>query len=224
MKIMRSRYLTLVLSLFVVSGLIVGIPVWAGGQGQIRIEPHAFDPPDPVMVESPATFNITVVEHTAIDPQLLLVTTEACLDGLGVDGVILVSWDWEPYIPAVGLSKLEFTSIDKGWIPPESDGFEKIYQAKSLRSHLGVEDEFIYYSYLDMPVDADKIAEGDSYNVTIIVPSTSPRVLVYAFGVDSKVPPTRPGFVISEFGIGTIAALGSMIVALFLRKRVSIIK
>ncbi len=218
---MRSRYLTLALSLFVVSALIMGIPVLAGGQGQIRIEPHAFDPPDPVIVGSPATFNITVVEQTAIDPQLLLVTTEACLDGLGVGGVISVSWDWEPYIPAFGLSKLEFTPIDKGWIPLESDGFGKIYQAKSLRSHLGVEDEFIYYAYLDMPVDGDEIAEGDSYNVTIAVSSMSPRVLVYAFGVDSKVPPTRPGFVIPEFGVGTIAALGLMAAALFILKRVS---
>lgn len=202
----------------------MGIPVLAGGQGQIRIEPHAFDPPDPVIVESPATFNITVVEQTAYDPQLLLVTTEACLDGLGDGGVISYSWDWEPYVPAFGLSKLDFTSIDKGWVPPEGAGFGKIYQAKSLRSHLGVEDEFIYYVYIDMPVDDDEIAEGDSYNVTISVPSESPRVLVYAFGVDSKVPPTRPGFIIPEFGIGTIAALGSMVAALFLRKRVSIIK
>ena len=221
---MRSRYLMLALSLFMMSALIVGIPVWAGGQGQIRIEPHAFDPPDPVIVGSPATFNITVVEHTARDPQLLLVTTKVCLDGLGEGGLILVSWDWNPYIPAVGLPAGAFTPIDKGWIPPESDGFGKIYQAKSLRSHLGVEDELIYYAYLDMLVDGNEIAEGDSYNVTITVPSTSPRVLVYAFGVDSKVPPTRPGFVIPEFGIGTIAALGSMVVALLLRKRVSIIK
>ncbi len=209
-----------------VSGLLVGIPVLAGGQGQIRIEPHAFDPPDPVIVESPATFNITVVEQTAYNPQLLLVTTEACLDGLGVGGVISYSWDWEPYVPAFGLSKLDFTPIDKGWIPEESDGFGKIYQAKSLRSHLGVEDETIYYAYIDMLEDGpdDEIAEGDSYNVTISVPSTSPRVLVYAFGVDSKVPPTRPGFIIPEFGLGTIAALGSMVAALFLRKRVSVIK
>jgi len=213
-----------------VSALLVGIPVLAGGQGQIRIEPHAFDPPDPVTVESPATFEITVVEHTAYNPQLLLVTTGACLQGLG-GGAIIISWDWMgPYYTPVGLpagafADLDnFTDIDKGWVPPDDAGFEKIYQAKSLRSHLGVEDEVIYYVYIDMPVDDDEIAEGDSYNVTITVSSTSPRVLVYAFGVDSKVPPTRPGFIIPEFGLGTIAALGSMVAALFLRKRASVIK
>ena len=124
---MRSRYLQIALSLFMVSGLLVGIPVLAGGQGQIRIEPHAFDPPDPVIVESPATFNITVVKQTAYNPQLLLVTTEACLDGLGDGGVISYSWDWEPYVPAFGLSILDFTPIDKGWVPPEGAGFGKIY-------------------------------------------------------------------------------------------------
>ena len=221
---MRSRYLILALSLFMVSALLVGTPVLAGGQGQIRIEPHAFDPPDPVTVESPATFEITVVEHTAYNPQLLLVTTGACLDGLG-GGEIIVSWDWMgPYYTPVGLPAGAFTDIDKGWVPPDDAGFGKIYQAKSLRSHLGVEDEFIYYAYVDMPVDDDEIAEGDSYEVTITVPSTSPRVLVYAFGICSKVPPTRPGFIIPEFAIGTIAALGSMVAALFLRKRVSVIK
>ena len=111
---MRSRYLTLVLSLFMVSALLVGIPVLAGGQGQIRIEPHAFDPPDPVIVESPATFEITVVEHTAYNPQLLLVTTEICLEGLGV-GAIEVSWDWlGPYSTPFGFYAGDFESIDKG--------------------------------------------------------------------------------------------------------------
>ena len=56
----------------------------------IRIEPHAFDPPDPVMLSSPATFKISITEHTAYDPHILLVMTKACYEGL--TGNILVTW------------------------------------------------------------------------------------------------------------------------------------
>jgi hypothetical protein len=76
-----------------------------------------------------------------------------------------------------------------------------------------------------MPVDGNQITGEDEYvELTITVPSTSPRVLVYVFGVKSKVPPTKPGFIIPEFAFGTILAVASMMAALLLRGRFSIKK
>ena len=200
--------------------LVLGIPVMGEGKGQIRIEPHAFDPPDPITVTSPATFTITVEEHTAIDPQILLVVSEPCYDGgpAPPDPFITIFREWAPYHPETALTKDDFDWIDKGWVPPEPDGYGKLYQARSLRDHLGVpEDEGIWYAYVDMCVE--EIKEGDSYEITVTVYSSSVRCLVYAFGVESKVPPTRPGFIIPEFTFGTVTALVSMISALFLIKR-----
>jgi hypothetical protein len=198
--------------------------VLAGEPGWIRIEPHAFDPPDPITVKSPATFYVTVIDHkTIVNPQLLLVTSKACLNGLS-DG-ITISWDWDPYVPTVELIKDDFNEVDPKaepkWIPPEGDGFGKVYEADSLASHLESGEDTIWYCYVDMPVDGNQITDEDEYVLTITVPSTSPRVLVYVFGVESKVPPTRPGFIIPEFAFGTILAVASMIAALLLRGRFS---
>ena len=106
-------------------------------------------------------------------------------------------------------------------VPDSGDGFGKIYQAKSLQDHLGVpEDEGIYYAYGPMPVS--NIEEGDIYEVTITVDSSAPRALVYVFGCGSKVPPTRPGFIIPEIPLGTVATLLTMMAALILRNKVSV--
>ena len=198
--------------------MIFTVSVEAGGQGQIRIEPHAFDPPDPVILNTPAIFTITVVEHTANNPKILLVISEDCYNGLGM---ITVDWNWDPYLASLGFTKSSFTWIDKGWVPDSGDGFGKLYQAKSLKDHLGVpEDEGIYFAYGPMPPSA--IEKGDIFEVTITVDSSAPRALVYVFGCDSKVPPTRPGFIIPEIPLGTIATLLAMISALYLRNKVSI--
>lgn len=213
-----KKYSVFLLLLAIALSMTFMVSVKAGGQGQIRIEPHAFDPPDPVILNTPATFTITVVEHTAYCPQILLVISEDCYDGLGI---ITVDWNWDPYLASLGFTQGSFTWIDKGWVPDSGDGFGKIYQAKSLKDHLGVpEDEGIWYAYGPMPVS--DIEEGDSYEVTITVDSSDPRALVYVFGCHSKVPPTRPGFIIPEIPLGTIATILAMMSALLLRNRVAI--
>jgi len=109
------------------------------------------------------------------------------------------------------------------WIPPEVNIFGKIYEASSLASHLDSGEDTIWYCYIDIPVNDDKIFDTDEYvKLTVTVPSTSPRVLVYVFGDESKVPNSRPGFVIPEFALGTIMAVASMMAALSLRKKISL--
>ena len=222
-----KKQLSLSLLIILLGSAALVVPAIAGGKGWIRIEPHAFDPPDPVILESPATFyvNLTSANKEVVDPQLLLITSKACLDGLS--GPITVSWNWEPYVPPVGVSP--FTEVDPKaggadkWIPLEADGYGKIYEADSLASHLESGEDTIWYAYVDMPVDGNKIEGTDLYEFVLTVPSSAPRVLVYVFGEDAKVPPTRPGFVIPEIAFGSIAVLALMMAALFLRGRVQII-
>lgn len=196
----------LTLSLTILS-LVLGVRVIGGKkQGQIIIEPHAFDPPDPVTVTSPATFYITVKEHTAKNPQILFVMSEECYDE-GINPIITISREWDPYCPDGALKKDAFTWIEDGGVPGGIWG--DIYQAKSLRDHLGVPEEKgvgIWYAYVDMCVDEIK-EENPPYEITVTVNSPSPRVLVYVFGEESKVPPTRPGFIIPEFTFGTVMSI-----------------
>ena len=228
---MRLKHLKSYLFAIILLSIFAGIPVFAGGQGSIRIEPHAFDPPDPVTLSSPASFNVTVNKNKiAYNPQLLLVTSNKCLEDLS--GPITVSWDWimDPYYTPIGLDKDSFIEVDPKsnspqvkWIPPEVNIFGNIYEASSLASHLDSGEDTIWYCYIDMPVNDDKIIDTDEYvKLTVTVPSTSPRVLVYVFGDESKVPNSRPGFVIPEFALGTIMAVASMMAALSLRKKISL--
>lgn len=227
---MKYKRLMIFVMILITSSVLLGNPVMAGKQGQIRIEPHAFDPPDPVILPSPATFTLSVVEHTAHKPYILLVISEDCYEALGGEKVT-ISWDWAAYCPPVSIEV--WTWIKDGWVPPKDD-FGKVYQAKSLRSHLfGMveedipDDEGIWYAYIKLGDPCDiigEIEEGDEYTFTVTVPGTSPRCLVYAFGCDSKVPPTRPGFIVPEYTLGTIMAVVSMMAALMLRGKVSYIK
>jgi hypothetical protein len=227
---LRLKHLRSSLFAIILLSIFAGIPVFAGGQGSIRIEPHAFDPPDPVTLSSPASFNVTVNKNKiAYNPQLLLVTSYKCLEDLS--GPITVSWDWiGPYYTSIGLDKSSFIEVDpksnspqNKWIPPEINIFGKIYEASSLASHLDSGENTIWYCYLDMPVNDDKIIDTDEYvKLTVTVPSNSPRLLVYVFGDKSKVPNSRPGFVIPEVALGTIMAVASMMAALSLRKKMSL--
>ena len=188
--------------------------------------------PDPVILSSPATFTLSVVEHTAYDPHILLVISEDCYDALGGEDVT-ISWKWNAYCPPSAIKEEDWEHIKNGWVPPIGAGFGKIYQAKSLRDHLfGMveedipEDEGIYYTYIplgDSCIPVTSIEKGEEYEFTVTVPG-SPRCLVYAFGSNSKVPPTRPGFIIPEYTLGTVMAVVAMMAALMLRGKVSYIK
>jgi len=171
----------------------------------IRIEPHALDPPNPIMLESPATFNISVTEHTAYNPQILLVMTEACK--LGLTGNVLVEWNGA----STSFSAAAFVKADTSFIPPSTTGAD--YQVSSLKDHIGVpHSEDIYYAYgsfLSGPITET------NQTFTVSLTSTATRMLVYAIGktdqsgeFDNSVPNTRPGFVVPEPG-SLILALAS---------------
>jgi hypothetical protein len=64
-------------------------PVFA--QGLIRIQPHSSYYGEPIMLSSPATFNVTVQSgDDATDPHIFLVMTKSCYDGLEDD--VTVNW------------------------------------------------------------------------------------------------------------------------------------
>jgi hypothetical protein len=164
----------------------------------ILIEPHAFDPPDPVVLTSPATFNITVASGTGYDPQIFLVMTEACYNGLTDD--VKVEWPGPPS-GFINFSTADFTAVNSGFIPPSTPSAN--YQVSSLQSHLGVPNtEDIYYAL--GPFLAGPLTQTNQ-TFTVTLPSTTPRMLVYAIAksaagadYDSRVPNSRPGFVIPE--------------------------
>jgi hypothetical protein len=170
-----------------------------GGTGEIRIEPHGSYYPLPIMLASPATFNVSVTAHTAYHPNILLVMTNASYQGL--IGDVVVEW--------VGGSSSfpssSFTAVDNGYVPPSGTTPGVRYQVSGLKNHIGVNgtaDDTLWYAYgpfLSGPITTTP----QTFNVTL--PSTHARMLVYAIGkskcsglFDMRVPPTRAGFVVPD--------------------------
>jgi hypothetical protein len=176
-------------------------PVYA--LGTIRIQPA-----NPTMISSPATFNVSVTEHPADDPHIILVMTKACYNGL--TGSVQITWSGG----STSFSAADFTSAKTGKVPPSTPGAD--YTVASLQDHLGVpHSEDVYYAlgpFLAGPITQTK----QTFVVTL--PSTAPRMLVYAIGksstcFDNKVPTTIPGFVVPELGpillaLASFSALG----------------
>lgn len=95
--------------------------------------------------------------------------------------------------------------MDSGYIPPSGTTQVVRYQVSALKEHIGVNDtadDTLWYAYgpfLSGPITQTP----QTFNVTL--PSTHPRMLVYAIGksrcsqiFDMRVPPTRPGFLIPD--------------------------
>lgn len=182
-------------------------PVYA--LGTIRI-----DPSNPTMVSSPATFNISVTEHTASDPHILLVMTKACFDGL--TGSVQVTWTGG----SISFSAADFTAVTTGKVPPSTPDAD--YTVASLQDHLGVShSEDVYYAF--GPFLAAPITETEQTFV-VTLPSTTPKMLVYAIGkssteFDNFVPPTIPGFVVPEPAPILITLASFSALGLFLLRR-----
>ena len=171
--------------------------------GTIRIEPS-----NPTMVSSPATFNISVTEHQADDPEIFLVMTKACYDGL--TGTVLVTWTGG----STSFTAANFTAANTGKAPPSTPQAD--YTVASLQDHLGVShSENIYYA-LGLFLAGPITQTPQTFIVTL--PSTAPKMLVYAIGkssteYDNRVPNTIPGFVVPEplpigITLASFAALG----------------
>jgi len=203
------------------------VPSVKAGTGNIRI-----DPTWPVMLESPATFEIWVEGGAAEsnDPNILLVMTEACWDGL--TGNVEVSWSGG----SVSFMKGDFTpvQVNSDKVPPSGTTEGACYTVASLKDHLdeGLSvplsaDDTIYWAMSDF-LGVDPLT-GEKQTFTVTLPSTAPRMLVYALGksdpagdFDMKVPPTRPGFMVPELGtmLLVIASFSAFAIYAIARRKV----
>lgn len=191
--------------------------------GTIRLGPNVW----PVSVASPAYFEVWVegAGDPTYDPQVLLVMTEDCWNGLAGD--VVVNWTGG----LVSFNKMtNFTGVtsNSANVPPSGTTSGARYTVASLKDHLSYglnppisSTETIYWAmgaFLSGPIT------GIPQNFTVTLSSTEPRMLVYVLGktegadlLDNfirKVPPTNPGFVVPEVPLGTIAVFLAMIGAL----------
>ena len=188
----------------------------AAGTGNIRISPAL-----PVMVSSPATFEIWLEgasQPPANDPHILLAMTEECFTNLIDD--VQVTWTGGFRNFSAG----DFTAANTGFVPTSGAEEGARYTVASLQSHLGVDhSEMIYYThgaFLAAPIT------GTNQTFMVTLPSTTPRMLVYALGKSGestlftvKVPPTIPGFIVPEPAVILLSLASFGAFALFAVKR-----
>jgi hypothetical protein len=196
--------------------------------GTIRLGPDVW----PIMVASPADFEIWVEGggDPTTHPHVLLVMTEDCWNGL--TGDVVVSWSGG----SVSFNKItNFTGVtdNSAHVPPSGTTQGARYTVASLKDHLSYglgepisPTETIYWAiaaFLSGPIT------GTPQTFTVALPSTAPRMLVYALGktegsdtLDNflrKVPPTNPGFVVPEPGPILLALASFSAFALYAVKR-----
>ncbi len=222
-----------VLVLFAVIAISPSAQAQTGG---LRITPHGSYYPLPVMLQSPATFYITAIDHlTVFSPNILLVMTNASYQGLMAD--VTVEWDGS----STSFQKASFTAVsdNSASVPPSGTTSGGRYTVASLKDHIGVSgeaDDTLWYAYgpfLSRPVDQDP------QEFTVTLSSTHARMLVYAIGktyssasfgtfnvaccyFDTKVPPTMPGFVVPDLApvLMALASFGAFgVYALKRRKK-----
>lgn len=204
-----KKYLVLLMVLSLVT-----IPcVMANGAASPRISPQW-----PVMVESPYTFDVWAQTGDVYDVQVLLVVTQECYDGMPSSGDVVT-------VDGSGVTKAAFTGVtlNSADVPPTAGA---PYKAASLKDHLdyglavplGASDT-IYWAL--SPVVFDPLT-ATHQDLTVTLDSTDPRMLVYLMGntedgsglLDTRTPPTNPGFMIPEVAIGTIMTVAAMFTAL----------
>ena len=205
--------------------LATGTFAYAGNAtGTIKLGPEVW----PVMVPSPADFEIWVegAGDPTYHPHVLLVMTEDCWNGL--TGDVVVSWSGG----SVSFNKVtNFTGAtdNSAHVPPSGTTEGARYTVASLKDHLSYglgepisPTETIYWAmaaFLSGPIT------GTPQTFTVTLPSTAPRMLVYALGKTEgsdvfdnfirKVPPTSPGFVIPELGTILLALASFSALALY---------
>ena len=164
---------------------------FATGQGLVRI-----DPANPIMQTSPAVFSAYVVSGPdANDAHIFLVMTDECHDGLTDD--VTVSWSGG----SVTITTWNEETLNSVKVPPNTENGIG-YTVASLKDHLGTSDP-IWWAFVEI-LDGGPITQTPQ-DVTVDLPSTAPRMLVYALGItgegtvfNTRVPPTIPGFVVPE--------------------------
>jgi len=213
-KIVRTKklwfILCLILALYTISC------VNAGGVGTIRIDP-AF----PIMLSSPAEFEIWVQPSAdpTNEPHIFLVMTESCFNGLSDTIPLTVTWTGAGSPLTIAKGEWNGPETDNGKKLPDSVPIEDGvgYTVASLKDHLGTTGP-IYWAFESF-LDGALTQTHKQFNVTL--PSSNPRMLVYALGktenpggtlFNNRVPPTKPGFIVPE--PATIAAVSTSLIAL----------
>lgn len=223
---------------------IATTPVLAQGKGTIRIEPHSSYYPFPIMLESPATFNISVMQNTepTCQPHLLLIITNDTYHQL-VDGSITVTVNW---------TATDLVTINVGdWNGPETDNSKDIpdnaplesgigYNVATLQDHINTTGP-IYWNFTSFLGDGAYLTQTPQ-EFTVTVPAPNPRMLVYALGkigqynnpggiicpgsaapFNNRVPPTKPGLVIPELATILLATASFGALALYAIRRKKIL-
>jgi hypothetical protein len=224
----------IILTLLAVALFASPMAVNATGVGSLRITPHGSYYPLPVMLKSPATFNITATDHsTGYDPIILLVMTDECYKGLTGEVTVQYSGGWRNFTK----SDFKSISLNSAYIPTTGVENGAKYHVSSLKDHLGVTgaDTKIWYAYGEF---LSKPVTQKPQWFTITLSSTNTRMLVYALAkshadvslryhsfcvcenkYDMRVPPTQPGFVVPDAAplLMALASFGAL--GLFLVKR-----
>jgi hypothetical protein len=189
------------ISIAVVALLAIASPVFA--QGLIRLTPHGSYYGQPIMLSSPATFSVYIQSGlNAADPHIFLVMTESSYKGL--TGNVKVNWT---ITDSVTITTWHKETVNSKKVPPDTTSGVG-YTVASLRDHLNT-TEPIYWAF--EPFLSGPITKTPTM-FTVTLPSTAPRMLVYALGksycvgsiaacqplFNNRVPPTQPGFVVPE--------------------------
>jgi hypothetical protein len=198
--------------------------------GELSITPNGSYYPLPIMLSSPATFNITSKNSTvALFPNIVLVMTKASYDGL--TGQVTVNWTGTSgqYNQSI-FPKTSFWAASTGYIPDQTvTSFDSgRYEVSKLKQHLGVnntQDDLLYYNF--GPFLGGSAIGQTPRTFTVTLPSTHARMLVLAVarsGVctpffNMRVPPFKPGFVVPESAPMFLATASFAAVALYVAKR-----
>ena len=197
-----------ILSLLAITVVLATVSFAFAGNatGTIRLGPDIW----PVMVASPAVFDIWVegAGDPTNQPHVLLVMTEDCWNGL--TGDVVVNWTGD----SVSFNKMtNFTGVtdNSAKVPPSGTTEGACYTVASLKDHLSYAlsvplsaTDTIYWAMKPFLGGGPLTDTHQSFTITFT--SSDPRMLVYALGettmsegkFDTKVPPTKPGFIVPE--------------------------
>jgi hypothetical protein len=207
-----KKYLLLLMALVLIS--IPGVMAQAASP---RISPMW-----PVMVESSYSFDVWAQNADVYDCKVLFVVTQECYDAMPLAPTTAVTAN------AATLTKDDFTSasLNSDKIPPASING---YTVASLKDHidegltvpLGANDT-IYWALSDVVFDPLTAPNTNPEQLDVTLDSSAPRMLVYLMGnlvdnsgeLDTRTPPTNPGFMVPEITLGSVMAVASMFTAL----------
>jgi len=221
MSISRKSLAMSVLFLLSLVLMLATVPCVAGqeGQGTIRIWP-----PLPTMLSSHATFEINCTAGTTYDPHIFLVMTDSCHEGL--TGDVTVDWTGDGTADLTITSEQwhEETEHTEGIKVPPGTTNGVGYTVASLMDHLET-TEPIWWAFKPFLDGAPLTQTPQTF--TVDLPSTDPKMLVYALGktdpedalFNNRVPPSIPGFMIPELSTILLAAASFSALALYALKR-----